>query len=364
MGTDTLIKWEINEARCKPDVVFVQLLNWEYEQIAETEAESTSAVLFNNSSPEGVYHVRISWDIYFNVRDSYVHALGLENVNDGWYRPTLNLYASNTSIHLLWETIDQQIDFYTVIILEQGVIKKISHFDPQITSMTINHTNPCTMYEFSVGAKSDVSNQFFDLGHIRYDGGVPAIPNVTYLGGAQVQVRWTTNPYCTPDFIHVHFREPEGIGLMGIAPGTNETTVLTGVKQCTPYAIQLGFSYTNGKEYLSETVNMTFLSDGTFHNAPKLSLDQNGSLLVQWLVRLECVVNHTIVMVETNGRPAKAYTVVGDQSLIRLDDLEHCAFHTVYVTTQYENGLVERTHSSEINTFMSKQANITTNRSK
>ncbi|KAA3679830.1 uncharacterized protein DEA37_0000749 [Paragonimus westermani] len=285
-----------------------------------------------------------------------------------WYRPTLNLRASSTSIQILWETIDQQIAFYTVIVLEHGVIKTIDHVDPQITNMTINHTNPCTMYEFSVGAKSEASNQFFDLGHIRYDGGVPAIPNVTYLGGAGVQVRWTTNPYCTPDFIHVHFREPEGIGLMKIVPGTDETTVLTGVKQCVPYAIQLGFSYTNGKEYLSETVNMTFLSgslfgtecgimpfavlNGTFHNAPKLSVDQNGSLLVQWLMRPDCVVNHTIVMVETNGRQAKAHRVVGDQSLIRLDDLEHCAFHTVYVTIQYESGLVERTHSSEINTFM------------
>ncbi|KAF7258894.1 hypothetical protein EG68_03885 [Paragonimus skrjabini miyazakii] len=263
MGTDILVKWQINEVPCKSDTFRVQLLDYKYQQFAETQAKDTSTVLFNNTSPEGIYHVRISWDVYSTVRNLYTHAVGLENVNHG----------------------------------------------------------------------------------------VPAVPHVTDLGNARARVRWTTNPHCTPDLIHVHFREPSSIGLLKVIPGTDETTVITGMKQCIQYAIQLGFSYTTGKEYLSDPAYMTFLSDGTFHNAPKLSFDQNGSLLVQWLLRPGCIVNQTVVTVETNDQPAKEYNVTGDQPLARLNDLEPCAFHTVYVTIQYKNGNVERTNSSEIHSF-------------
>ncbi|KAF5404580.1 hypothetical protein PHET_02089 [Paragonimus heterotremus] len=351
MGTDVLVKWQINEVPCKSDRFRVQLLNYEYEQFAETQAKDTSTVLFNNTSPEGIYHVRIRWDVYSTIRDLDTYAVGLENVNNVWHRPTLELYASKTSIRLSWEAVNEQIDFYTVIILENETVIKIVHIDPHTTDMELNETNPCTMYEFSVGAKSNVSNKFYDLGHITYNGSMPTVPHVTDLGKARVRVRWTTNPYCIPDLIHVHFREPANIGVMKIVPGTDETMVITGIKQCIQYAIQLGFSYTTGKEDLSEPVYMSFLSDGILQNSPKLSFEQNGSLLVQWLLQPGCVVNHTVVTVETNDLPAKEYKVIGDQPLARLDDLEQCAFHTVYVTTQYENGYVERTNSSEIHSF-------------
>ncbi|KAF7258892.1 hypothetical protein EG68_03883 [Paragonimus skrjabini miyazakii] len=354
IGTDILVKWHYDEVSCKPVKFLVMLLNLKYEKFADTFAMNTSTVLFNNCSPNESYHIRITWKLQRKRTLSSEYVVGLENVKYGWQPPTLNLVGSETSILLSWDAIDPHIDFYTVIMFEHGLIKNVVHLDPQTTNMKINNTNPCTQYEFSVGAKSIASNQFYDFGQITYAGGLPPKPQVTYLGGSRVHVKWTTNGLCKPDRIHIHLRAPAHHMAPVVVTGTEDFIVVTGVKQCTMYTIQLSFSFLNGQEYLSEPVRMTFFSDGLSKIGPQLTLGESGSLLVQWLLHPDCIADRTTVTVETNGMGIKDYHVYGHHPWIQLNDLEPCAFYTVYVTIQSLDGFILQTNSSEINTFMNK----------
>ncbi|KAF5404579.1 hypothetical protein PHET_02088 [Paragonimus heterotremus] len=354
VGTDILVKWHYDEVSCKPSKFVVMLLNLRHEKFAEADAMKTSTVLFKNCSPNGIYHIRIIWKLDRKLSLSSEYAVGLENVKYGWQPPTLNIVESETSMLLSWDTIDPHIDFYTVIMLEHGLIKKVDHLDPQTTNMKISNTNPCTQYEFSVGARSNASNQFYDFGQITYEGGLPSKPQVTYLGGSRVHVKWTTNKFCKPDRIYVHLRAPAHHMAPVVVTGTEDFIVVTGVKQCTMYTIQLSFSFLNGQEYLSEPVRMTFFSDGLSQMGPKLTLEEGGSLMVKWLLHPDCIADRTTVTVETNGVGVKNYHVYGHHPWIQLKDLEPCAFHTVYVTIRSLDGFILRTNSSEINSFMKK----------
>ncbi|KAF8565479.1 hypothetical protein P879_03947 [Paragonimus westermani] len=181
---------------------------------------------------------------------------------------------------LSWGAIEPHIDFYTVIVLEHGLIKNVLHFDSKTTSVELNNTNPCTHYDFSVGAKSNASNQFYDRGQIAYTGGLPVTPQVTYLGDSRVSVNWTTNRLCRPDRIHLHFRAFAHHMAPVEVNQTEDFAVVTGVKQYTMYTIQLGFSYKNGREYLSEPVRMTFFSVPDQPQPPFVRRD--GSTLFVW----------------------------------------------------------------------------------